>query len=221
MNPIPDLPPVERRHFLRRAALAPLCLLLVAGLHAARVWTARQTPWKGGGFGMFSTIDSEGNRFLRAYLITGSGELPLPLPAALDKPAAEQRAAPSVVGLKSIARRLAAQDWRWTDDRQRRQAQAISQRDGLEISAAALRCPSSVTAAPLSAGQSHALEPLPRSEPSLSLPLGAGRGEGLSEAIPFTAVRLECWRGRFDAATDLLSAERLLSVTVTREEARP
>src|SRR5262245_48479783 len=117
MNAIDDLSSDERWHLLRRAALAPLCLLLVAGLQVARVWTARQTPWKGGGFGMFSTIDSEGNRYLRAWLITESGQLPLPLPAALDKPVAEQRAAPSAAGLTTIARRLAAQDWRWTDDR--------------------------------------------------------------------------------------------------------
>src|SRR5262245_41756087 len=119
MDILTTLPADERRHFLRRVALAPLCLCLVAGLHALRVWTARQTPWKGGGFGMFSTIDSEAHRFLRAYLLTDSGELPLPLPEALDKAVLEQRAAPSQAGLAALAQRLASQAWRWSDDRQR------------------------------------------------------------------------------------------------------
>ncbi len=209
MTNLADIPDDERRHFLRRAAIAPLCLLLVAGLHAARVGTARQTPWKGGGFGMFSTIDSERNRFLRAYLLTESGELPLVLPAALDKAVAEQQAAPSEAGLKRIALRIAAQDWCWANDRQARQRQAISEREGVAISAAALRCLS--PADPQASqwpGRMHVLEPIPK-------------GESSGEAVPFTAVRVECWRMRFDAASDLLSAERMVQARATRQETRP
>jgi hypothetical protein len=205
-----QLPPEDRRHFLRRAALAPLCLCLVAGLHVVRVWTARQTPWKGGGFGMFSTIDSEANRFLRVYLITDSGELPLPLPAGLDKAAAEQRAAPSTAGLQAIARRLAAQDWRWSSDRQRAQAAAITAHGGEAISAAVLRngFEVQVTSQVLAPGQSHVLEPVPL-------------GEQCPARIEFRAVRVECWRLRFAAGDELLSAEPLLTAAITRQEARP
>jgi hypothetical protein len=200
----------ERRHFLRRAALAPLLLCLVAGLHLVRVWTAHQTPWKGGGFGMFSTIDSEANRFLRVYLITDAGELPLPLPAGLDKAAAEQRAAPSATGLQAIARRLAAQDWRWSSDRQRAQAAAIAALGGAAVSGAALRGAIEPTTEPraLTPGQSHVLEPVPLGEPCPA-------------RIDFRAVRVECWRLRFAAGDELLSAEPLLSAAVTRQEARP
>jgi hypothetical protein len=161
----------ERRHFLRRAALAPLCLCLVAGLHVVRVWAARQTPWKGGGFGMFSTVDSEANRFLRTYLITDSGELPLSLPPALDKRAAEQRAAPSKAGLREIASRVAAQNWR-------------------------------------PGGKCGELEPVPLAEHS-------------ADAVAFRAVRVECWRLRFDARGEQLRAERMVEATADRAEARP
>jgi len=161
----------ERRHFLRRAALAPLCLCLVAGLHVVRVWTARQTPWKGGGFGMFSTVDSESNRFLRTYLLTDSGELLLPLPPALDKRTAEQRAAPSTAGLREIASRVAAQQWR---------------RDS----------------------QCGELEPVPLTEHA-------------TDAVAFQAVRVECWRLRFDARGEQLRAERMLEAAADRTEARP
>jgi hypothetical protein len=202
------LSPDDRRHFLRRAALAPLCLCLVAGLHCARVWTARQTPWKGGGFGMFSTIDSEANRFVRAYLITPAGELPLPLPAGLDKAAAEQRAAPSEAGLAEIARRLAAQDWRWSNDRQRQSAAAIAERGGVAITAAALRASGEAAGNALATGQTHLLEPVPL-------------GEACQSRIDVRSVRVECWRLRFDAKNALLSAEKLITATAGRPEARP
>src|SRR5438105_11942664 len=97
----------DRWHFCRRAALAPLCLCLVAGLHVVRVWTCRQTPWKGGGFGMFSTVDDESARFLRCYLVTDDGELPLAIPPAADKMVAEIRAAPTQSALDDLAQRLA------------------------------------------------------------------------------------------------------------------
>lgn len=163
--------PDGRWHFLRRAALAPLCLCLVAGLHVVRVWTARQTPWKGGGFGMFSTVDSESNRFLRAYLITATGELPLQLPPALDKRSGEQRAAPSVDGLRGIATRVAAQEWR-------------------------------------RGGKCGELEPIPLAERA-------------TDAVGFQAVRVECWRLRFEARGEQLRAKPILAATVQRLESRP
>src|SRR5437763_9271930 len=97
------LSPHRRRHFYRRAMLAPLCLCLVAGLHLVRVWTCRQTPWKGGGFGMFSTVDDESARFVRGYLLTDRGDLPLQIPSAADKTIAEIRAAPTQSALVNLA----------------------------------------------------------------------------------------------------------------------
>ncbi|MFN0019358.1 MAG: hypothetical protein ACKVP0_13925 [Pirellulaceae bacterium] len=55
------------RLFWRRVFVAPVCLCAVAALHAYRVSTYCQTPWKGGGFGMFSTDQSEETRFLRCW----------------------------------------------------------------------------------------------------------------------------------------------------------
>src|SRR5687768_8275436 len=116
-----QLPPDERRHFYRRAAIAPLCLCVVAGLQVSRVWCCNQTPWKGGGFGMFSTVDAESARFLRCYLVTDLGELPLPVPDELDKREAELRAAPTIAAAKDLASRLASRRWRWRDEWQRRE----------------------------------------------------------------------------------------------------
>jgi hypothetical protein len=50
--------------------IAPLLLLIVAAFQICLVRTANLTPWKGGGFGMFSTNDGNANRSLR-ILVTG------------------------------------------------------------------------------------------------------------------------------------------------------
>lgn len=39
-------------------------MLIVAGIHYARVESQHLTPWKGGGFGMFSCVDAGGSRIL-------------------------------------------------------------------------------------------------------------------------------------------------------------
>ncbi|PWT89785.1 MAG: hypothetical protein C5B54_08350 [Acidobacteria bacterium] len=50
-------------------ALIPvLLLLLVAGLQIYLARTANLSPWKGGGFGMFSTTDGIANRWVRVYV---------------------------------------------------------------------------------------------------------------------------------------------------------
>ena len=172
-----------RQHFWRRVALAPLCLCLVAGLHLVRVWTCRQTPWKGGGFGMFSTVDDESARFLRCYLVTENGDLPLPIPPAAEKTVAELRAAPTQERLDKLARRLAEQSWRWSDERQVRQIALWQQR--LVLSGKVL---------PSVSGGQRTIEPIPQDE----TPTGA---------IAFRAVRVECLRYRYDRGDRVLRSE--------------
>jgi hypothetical protein len=50
-------------------ALIPTFLLIVVA--CVQIYLARNadlTPWKGGGFGMFSTTDGNANRYLRVYV---------------------------------------------------------------------------------------------------------------------------------------------------------
>jgi hypothetical protein len=61
---------------LRRQAYiwcAPGLLCVIALTQIARVRTTLLTPWKGGGFGMFSTVDSVGARFVKIYVQTADG----------------------------------------------------------------------------------------------------------------------------------------------------
>lgn len=52
----------------------PALLVIVACLQLYRAQTQHLTPWKGGGFGMFSSADIPPWRTLRIYLDTGDGE---------------------------------------------------------------------------------------------------------------------------------------------------
>src|SRR5262245_51590203 len=202
------LPSDERRHFFRRAALAPLCLVLVAGLHLVRVWTANQTPWKGGGFGMFSTVDAESARFLRCYLVTENGRLPLPVPQPLEKTIAELSAAPTAEGLKRLAQRLARHEWRWKDERQQRDATAVARVEGVAVTAVSLKGSGEATSCRPNRlpGAIHALEPVALSETD-------------DAAIAYSAVQVECFRYRYDGQTGVLRSEIIASATANRQEA--
>jgi hypothetical protein len=62
---------------------APVVLILIACLQLHLVHNGDLSRWKGGGFGMFSTLDSPSARFLRISLITPDGEFPVVVPSYL------------------------------------------------------------------------------------------------------------------------------------------
>ncbi|HUP25817.1 MAG TPA: hypothetical protein VNB06_23110 [Thermoanaerobaculia bacterium] len=64
----------------RWAFLACGVLVGVAVLQIVIAFTTELTPWKGGGFGMFATSDTGGNRQVRAYEVFDDGERRLSLP---------------------------------------------------------------------------------------------------------------------------------------------
>lgn len=56
----------------------PVVLLIVVAMNQQYLAHFRNlTPWKGGGFGMFSTVDTYTGRTLFVYLITDEGEMPV------------------------------------------------------------------------------------------------------------------------------------------------
>ena len=113
MHRAPFLDAAERWHFYRRVAIAPLCLCLVAGLHAWRVVAARQTPWKGGGFGMFSTLDH--GAFRRVEVVVDGPERSegLAIPPSLEELAARTAAYPADWLLRSLAESVVALERRY------------------------------------------------------------------------------------------------------------
>lgn len=91
----------------------PLGLLcLVAGLHLTQVIVNQQTPWKGGGFGMFSTIDAGANRHVEATASTVShGEVRLEIPNDLRTLTQKLRARPSKALKSELADELRTRQW--------------------------------------------------------------------------------------------------------------
>ena len=98
----------------RGVAYAPTALLITVAL--VQIWCAvgngRLTPAKGGGFGLFSTVDKLNNRHMRAYVqsaLTGQ-ETPLTIPNAVLNEFRMQawsvKAFPTDARLRSFVRRI-------------------------------------------------------------------------------------------------------------------
>ena len=94
--------------FWRRVFVAPACLCAVACLHLYRVSACRQTPWKRGGFGMFSTVNSEDSRFLRCR--KGEAGEAIAIPKFLAQEELRTRVAPTPQRLSRLASLLTASE---------------------------------------------------------------------------------------------------------------
>ncbi|QDU26321.1 hypothetical protein ETAA8_13990 [Anatilimnocola aggregata] len=205
-----DFQAADRSLQNRRVLIAPLCLCLVAALHGYRVMTLGQTPWKGGGFGMFSTIDGENARSVRCWLVTEQGERALELPAELTKRADELRAAPSQDSLQYLATRLSKRQW-IDPVLAHEQLAALLQAEppGQPLTAIRLHELRQQKLAVIDLATKSA-----RTTPLTSLP----RGAESSSAVPFRAVRVELWKYSMPAGTNNLENKLLLSATKFLEE---
>lgn len=92
-------------------ALAPAVLTAVALAQITLTQVEELTPWKGGGFGMFSTIDSPSARVLRLELHTESGVVPVEIPPSAKRAAEEARAMPTQARLEALALELSRLRW--------------------------------------------------------------------------------------------------------------
>ena len=89
--------------------LAPGLLVTAVVVQRYNVEVHKQSPWAGGGFGMFSTLDVPGSRITRAYVLTDSG------PALIVDPPLESgrllSTQPTNDRLAAAAADLASRDW--------------------------------------------------------------------------------------------------------------
>ena len=110
MHPDPD-PSAEsppRRWRSLAPWLAPSALVVIALHQIALAHLADLSPWKGGGYGMFSTTDHGGARFLRVYALGAAGERRIPLPPELVNRSYRVRDLPSARGMRRLAHEIAA-----------------------------------------------------------------------------------------------------------------
>ena len=85
-----------------------LLLVVVALCQVGLAYTVDLSPWLGGGFGMFSTVDDGMNRSLRVFLLRKGQEEEETLPAALADLERRVRVLPSPAQLSALATAIAA-----------------------------------------------------------------------------------------------------------------
>lgn len=92
---------------------APFILVVIALNQIYLAQVKGLTPWKGGGFGMFSTIDSTGARNLQIFLDTESDTFKVNIPAdpKISKLAERARAMPSRTTLLMLGGLIAEKRW--------------------------------------------------------------------------------------------------------------
>ncbi|MDH3686450.1 MAG: hypothetical protein OEP95_09495 [Myxococcales bacterium] len=90
--------------------IAPALLALLAALQILLVHHANLSPWKGGGYGMFSTTDHGGFRTIRAFAVDGSSEQRLSIPPELRSDVLRALDLPSDERLEDLAASLARQN---------------------------------------------------------------------------------------------------------------
>lgn len=169
------------RSFAVSSFLAPGLLTVVAVM---QMWVSSQTPlsaWKLGGFGMYSSVDSVGARWIRPVLVTPRGELPLMFDRLVgDRPDLAQaaravRAWPDAIRLGEIGDVLLNQSGTWADCTPTRLA------EGGRVSG-------------------HFVRPMIREQI---------RGLGCRR-LPVTGLRLEIWRYRYESAERRVVGEKIL-----------
>ena len=88
-------------------------LLLVAGTQVTLSRRAGLTPWKGGGFGMFSTTDDAARRRLRVFVSAPGRSEELTIPPSLEDAARRAAALPAEYQLSHLARGVVARERRY------------------------------------------------------------------------------------------------------------
>lgn len=191
----------------------PILLCAVACLQIFLAMTKSLSPWKGGGFGMFSTVDSPDARFLRIYLINGGEETAVVLPDSLKMMGREVQTIPTPALLSKLAQQLAQGSWapyRMTDPvrgYQNTQKQS-DDADGDNLSGFG--------------SAEDVVKTLPDGQlvfPKLLRMREKGEpGIKSDEAVAFQRVRVEVWKYTLDVHSSDLKATKYLEATVDAKQ---
>lgn len=94
------------------AALPAVLLVVVAGGQLMLAHTARLSPWKGGGFGMFASLDGRPFRYVRIFVQAPERSEELAVPPSLDDLATAVEILPADHQLERLARGVVARERR-------------------------------------------------------------------------------------------------------------
>lgn len=181
------------------ALVPPLVLVVVAAAQVFAARTSLLTPWKGGGFGMFSTVDAPHARFVRLVLETPDGERRVALPATWRDEAAVLRASPTQARVEALASALVNETWvaeTWIP---------------AEVQYAEVLRASGIEGGP--GGSEGTVKDL--SVLGLYRPLAEGETPR-GGSVRVDAIRVEVWRYRFDGSAARLEGELLRNARLTR-----
>jgi hypothetical protein len=87
-------------------------LVAVASVQVVLTRTAGLSPWKGGGFGMFSTTDDSGRRRVRVFVTAPDRSEEIAITPSLEDAAARAAVLPSRRLLTRLARRVVERERR-------------------------------------------------------------------------------------------------------------
>jgi hypothetical protein len=94
------------------ATLPAALLVVVAGGQLVLAHTAMLSPWKGGGFGMFSSLDGRPFRYVRIFVDAPERSEELAVPPSLEDRAASAEIVPGDRQLEQLARGVVARERR-------------------------------------------------------------------------------------------------------------
>jgi hypothetical protein len=93
--------------------VVPVALLVgVASAQLILVRTASLSPWKGGGFGMFSTTDDAGSRYVRVFATAPGRSEEIAISPSLEDGAARAAVLPTDPQFERLAGRVVAREQR-------------------------------------------------------------------------------------------------------------
>ena len=158
---------------------------------------------------MFSSVDAENARFVKVYLQTSSGEVPLEVPASFRKEVAVLKAAPNQASANHLALRLANEAWSDASGVWLQRAAAVKKSPTYGIIDAAILHlpPEPQRVVPAAFGSLSQWEPASKST--------------AAAAIEFQEVRVEVWRYRYERAAQCLQSELLFTSHEPRPEKQP
>lgn len=182
-------------------SLASILLIVVACRQFYLTQVHDLTPWLGGGFGMFASVDRIDHRVTRAYLLTNKGELPIEIPT-LDSGIRLQMKA----GIVPESDRMPG-------------FEPLNQLRKLEMKARAMPTEERLAATAKALAKWDGTQKLLRTslqdeanDPAQDLMIDSEANSA------WQGVRVEVWRFEFDASERELSARRLAEHTLTGGE---
>lgn len=91
--------------------IAPLILCIVALNQFVQTRWSDLSPWKGGGFGMFSTVESPASRIVRIHLSHEGVNIPVKIPRRFSRLESALKTNPSAENVSRLANALAVGTW--------------------------------------------------------------------------------------------------------------